>query len=467
METKKNIAWILSAIALGGVAMHSLASEESDQIEVIKTATAAESHDTDDAPVEEVVNPLEQMQTEQQELSTVYSLEQQRLRNELLQMELEKQRLQAESGLRSARQQAQLSEMRGEMERLQTESSLRQARLDAELQALRLQMSKMQTMKQLEDAERESALTDLRAESSRLQAENNLMQTRMLREQTEAQAELTRYQLMMQELETKHQLRMTKDQVESFVLTDIDYTSMPKQGDTLYITDRRISMNGPIIGGTAQYVTDRIHYYNNIDSEKPIFIVIDDCPGGSVMEGYRIVQAMQESDAPVHVVVKSFAASMAAVITTLADHSYAYPNAIILHHQMSSGMRGNLTQQAESLENSFEWAKRLAEPVAKKMGVTYDEFVEQMYENNSDGDWEEFADEAKKLKWVNDVITEIREVGMRSQPKSAAPSPFFFFFQAEEQGYKRDDRGEWYIELPPLRPYDHYFIHGAGNRYRW
>jgi ATP-dependent Clp protease protease subunit len=267
-------------------------------------------------------------------------------------------------------------------------------------------------------------------------------------------------------MQTMHQLRETKDEVSAVVLEDIDYTMMPKQGDTLYITDRRIALNGAIVSGTARYMTDRIHYFNNLDSEKPIFIVIDSCPGGSVMEGYRIVQAMQQSDAPVHVVVKSFAASMAAVITTLADHSYAYPNAIILHHQMSSGMRGNLTQQAEALENGFEWAKRLAQPVADKMGVS-DEFVELMYENNSDGDWEEFADEAVRLKWVNDIVTEIREVSMRETPSSRAATPFGFFMQAEEMGYKRDDRGEWYIELPPLGPYDHYFIHGAGERFRW
>ena len=79
---------------------------------------------------------------------------------------------------------------------------------------------------------------------------------------------------------------------------------------------------------------------------------IDRCPGGSVMEGYRIVKAMQASKAPIHVVVKSFAASMAAVITTLAVHSYAYPNAVILHHQMSTGANGNMTQIKEQVEEA-------------------------------------------------------------------------------------------------------------------
>ena len=43
------------------------------------------------------------------------------------------------------------------------------------------------------------------------------------------------------------------------------------------------------------------------------------------MAGYRILKAMEASDAPVHVVVKSHAASMAACITTLAEQ-YGIPS---------------------------------------------------------------------------------------------------------------------------------------------
>ncbi|MEN1786233.1 MAG: ATP-dependent Clp protease proteolytic subunit, partial [Bacteroidota bacterium] len=123
---------------------------------------------------------------------------------------------------------------------------------------------------------------------------------------------------------------------------------------------------------------------------------------------HRIVKAIEASDAPVHVVVKSFAASMAAVITTLADHSYAYPNAIVLHHQMSAGVFGNMTDMEQRLEMLKEWEARLAVPVAEKMGITLEEFKAQMYENMASGDWVEFADKAVELKWVNQIVGEVR-----------------------------------------------------------
>jgi ATP-dependent Clp protease protease subunit len=194
------------------------------------------------------------------------------------------------------------------------------------------------------------------------------------------------------------------------------------------------------------------------------------------MEGYRIVKAVRESPAPVHVVVKSFAASMAAVITTLADHSYAYANAVILHHQMSSGISGNMTEMAEQLKNAKEWERRLAVPVAEKMGVSLDQFVKEMYAHNSNGDWEEFADDATKLHWVDNVVTEVREEGIRKKPTGDAPTPWFFFLFGQDSeasravamnAIQRDEKGRPFMQLPPLGPFDHYFLYDPQHFYRY
>src|SRR5439155_12788338 len=162
----------------------------------------------------------------------------------------------------------------------------------------------------------------------------------------------------------------------------------------------------------ADKICARINYYNNRERSLPIFLVIDDSPGGSVMAGYKILKAMEGSEAPVYVVVKSFAASMAACLTTLAKKSFAYPNAVILHHQMSAFSGGNLTQQQEWIKEMEEWWRRLADPVAAKMGIGREEFVKQMYAHSSGGDWNEFADNAKKLKWVDQIVDEIEETAM-------------------------------------------------------
>ena len=292
------------------------------------------------------------------------------------------------------------------------------------------------------------------------------MQTRLAKEDLDLKVRIAEHEREMKAYQTEISLREKREQWKSAITEPIGYTTEPYQDGVLRISDRRIDLNGPIYAGTDTHVCDRIHYYNNQSKTDPIFIVIDNSPGGSVMVGYRILKAMEASEAPIHVVVKSFAASMAACITTLADHSYAYPNAIILHHQMSAGASGNMTQIGEQYDRMKEWAKRLHNPLAAKMGVSPERFTEMMYEANSDGDWDEFATVAKELKWVDNIVEEIREDSIREQP--TAQSSGFFFFQKELNKMKRTDPQTQmeYMQLPRLSPFDFYYIYNPDNYYR-
>jgi ATP-dependent Clp protease protease subunit len=181
------------------------------------------------------------------------------------------------------------------------------------------------------------------------------------------------------------------------------------------------------------------------------------------MAGYKIIKAMNGSPAPVYVVVKSFAASMSANIATQSRRSFAYPNSIIIHHQISSGMSGNLTEQKESVRDIEEWWKRLATPVAAKMGVSLDEFIREMYEHRSTGDWIEFGDNARKLKWIDETVDTINEESYVKNPDftaSAAPS------HETEMTEQTDREGHRFKLLPRLDPVDVYYIYNPDNYYR-
>ena len=418
-------------------------------------ATAQES--AEDAEAKAIAAELEKLQTEAR-------IRQARLQAELAPLQEEKSRLEAELALANARQQAAQAEQQRQLQQAAFEQQVALAEMTREMEKVQAELKLAQLQAQLDAANQAIKLAEINGKNAELATQTAALT-----------AELTRLQ--------------AQKGFNSVDRDEMQYPDQPLKDGVLTISDRRIPLNGAIGGGTADYVTERIHYFNNLNDKAPIFIVIDGSPGGSVMEGYRIVTAMQNSDAPVHVVVKSYAASMAAVITTLAEESYCYPNAIILHHQMSSSLRGNLTQQKEALEEGFEWAKRLADPVAEKMGVDYDRFTELMYENNSDGDWAEFGDVAKELKWVNHVVTNIRETALVTAP-GQRPSPQLVYMQAPgdnpetgtalpqpltqwdlfnspiEFPTKQDGNGNAYIELPKLQPYDYYFLHDPYSQYR-
>ena len=221
------------------------------------------------------------------------------IRKELARLGLERDTLTAENMIAKAKLEKELAERRADFER----------------EKLRLEEQKQKEEMRLGEERRkqEEQLLQLRLEGDRLLLESSVIK---------AKAEIQQAEQRMKEAEARAQIAamqagMERQEIE---LTANNYANSkaqrlenPHQGDTLVISDRRIALNGPISFETSDYISSRLNYFNNKDAALPIFIVIDNSPGGSVMAGYNILKSMESSQAPVYVVVKSFAASMAAI----------------------------------------------------------------------------------------------------------------------------------------------------------
>ena len=413
---------------------------------------------------------LAKLTAEKQRMELQNGIAEQQLRQELARLTAEKQRLELTNGLAQQKQQAELAALQAELDKLNKQADLlgkraslkeaeRKARLDDELAAARDRLERMKLTNDLAAAE----IADQSRELSRREQELKVRSA-------ELQAQRSDFELQLAKLNSELDLRVKREMWKNRVNRDIQYSKEPFKNGVLTISDRRISLNGPIWMDTADYVVERIDYFNNQSHEYPIFIVIDASPGGSVMAGYRILKAMEGSPAPVYVVVKSFAASMAAGITTLSKRSFAYPNAIMLHHQIAGGSYGNLTEHKENLKELEEWWKRLAAPIAAKMGISLDEFIKRMYQNRSTGDWEEFADSARKIKWVDEIAESIQEESYDTNPDEpsapgASPSPRRM--ESQPRLTERvDAAGRRYVLLPRLEPVDCYYLYNPDNYYR-
>ncbi len=366
---------------------------------------------------------------------------------------------------------------RKEQDQLITENNLEAERLKKETNALRSEITRLKMERELmmernatEDAKRQQADREAdvkfarekdrllkESELARIQAEKLANELKAL--QNQSGIEISKLQNDISRIETNEKRSQYAD-------SKPQYLEKPLRDDgVLVISDRRIPLNGLITTETADFITDRIDFWNNKNDKLPIFIVIDECPGGSVMAGYRILKSMESSKAPIHVVVKSFAASMAACITTLAEESYCYPNSLILHHQISNSAGNgklNLTQQKEFYEESNRWWERLASPIARKMGVTTDELIKKMYAHSSSGDWNEFGDKALELKWVNHLISGVEETSFVKDPDSKSTRAAVQTALKEEV----DADGRAHVSLPRLSPLDCYFLYNPDGYYR-
>lgn len=372
--------------------------------------------------------------------------------------------------------------LQAEREKITAQLALEQSRVDQALAekkralaALQSEIEEMRAQLDLAEIRRRSmddpALVEMRRKSERL-----VLEAVIAKNEVEIQGfEMRKRENEMRSRAGEIALQLELQQKEAEARTHAvgkapEYLKEPHQGKKLVISDRRIPLNGIISAKTADHIADRIAYYNNRDAEAPIFLVIDDSPGGSVMAGYKIIKAMHGSKAPVYTVVKSFAASMAACITTVSKRSFAYPNAILLHHQLSVGVAGNLTQHRENVRQLEEWWRRLADPVAEKMGITREEFIARMYREASTGDWSEFADNARKLKWVDEIVEDIEETSLLRHPDSQPTAPATTSAprlpaQAEVE-MSTDERGKPIALLPRLNPLDAYWLYNPDGYYR-
>ncbi len=429
-------------------------------------ADDAEKVEKPDASVHQMLTPdvtdnapsahqreIQRLREEKELLELDNALQLEKNKRELADLTAQRDKLLLENEIKEAQQEQLNAELTTEKERLELEIAIREAKQ-------RQAMAKLETKKSL--LELENAIQEAQNRSKQLSIE--LESSQLALETARMEYERSKRNKDMEEIDEKLARRAKMDEWEARADKDPEYLMEPFQDGKLIISDRRVYINGPIIPGLGDYVTERINFYNNKNQKYPIFMIIDRCTGGSVVEGAQMLKAMESSKAPIYVVVRSLSASMAAVLTALADKSYAYPNAVLLHHQVSSFFVGNLTQQKEQLKLSQAWADRLMTPVAERMGLTLAEFFDAMYEHNSDGNWYEFADNALELGWIDGVVTEVEDTSYLRMPlEMPEDEPQGMFLQAEE---KIDAQGNRYMQLPHLGPGDFYYMYNPDNYYR-
>ncbi len=400
---------------------------------------------------------------------------------EVVRMRQEIERLRVANELQNARLATALQELRAERERIETELSLAEQRRRRDAAGQMIEKEELERQSQIAEARHQASLREIRqrreqraaATAEREQA-LAAAQLDMQEESLNRQRAMTSFTFQQQQKEMQLELAMHESRAvkverdiaaarilaRSLVSEPSPRPSQPLVDGVLIISDRRIDINEPIIVGMGSWFERRIAFFNNASTTEPIFVVIDYCPGGSMMEGERMLKAMAASRAPVHVVVKSMAASMAAVLISEAPHSYVLPNAIILHHQPWSFAFGNLAEQKEWVAVFEQWAERLHGGTARRMGLTLEQFYARMYEQSVTGDWQEFGDQAQALGWAQHVIERIQEDDIRQQPEDASP------WQQRRGLWAQDgeDRGER-LRLPRPRPFDFYFLYNRDRRF--
>jgi len=136
-----------------------------------------------------------------------------------------------------------------------------------------------------------------------------------------------------------------------------------------------IVIQGPITGiSSNKFIIDTSNFNGT-----ELFIYINS-PGGSVIEGLMIIEqikTLQEENITIYCIA-DYTASMAFVILQFCSHRYAIQSSIIMQHQMSLKLDGNLFELNSYLKMIKDINIRIDMIQSKRINISYVDFVNKV-----------------------------------------------------------------------------------------
>ena len=174
------------------------------------------------------------------------------------------------------------------------------------------------------------------------------------------------------------------------------------QGDIFnrLLKNRIVFLGTDVNDDIANQITAQLLFLEGEDAEKDIWLYINS-PGGSVSAGLAIYDTMQFVTPKVGTICLGLGASMGQFLLGAGAPGmrYALPNARIMMHQPSGGVRGQASDIAIQAEQMAFTKKLLAELIASHTGQT----IEQI-EADSERDRWFTAAQAREYGIIDKVI---------------------------------------------------------------
>lgn len=165
--------------------------------------------------------------------------------------------------------------------------------------------------------------------------------------------------------------------------------------------DRIIFFGSEVDEVTANVVVSQLIYLQNQDSEAPIKMYINS-PGGSVYDGYSIIDTMDFITCPVETTCTGLAASFGAMMLMCGEKGsrYALPHARIMVHQPLGSARGQASDIQIVAEEIQKIKNELQEIASERTGKPIEEIIKAF-----DRDCWMTAQEAKDFGIIDEVVT--------------------------------------------------------------
>lgn len=180
-------------------------------------------------------------------------------------------------------------------------------------------------------------------------------------------------------------------------------------GDYFYFDDiknRRLTLKDTISVETIDEISRHILRYNaqdrGIDAEnrKPILLYLTS-DGGDVDAGFELIDVIENSKTPVHIINLGYCYSMAFIIYLAGHKRYASKNATFLIHDGSSYISNSSGKAQDTMDFIAKIEKRIKEYILSRSSISAKD-----YTRNLRKEWYMYAEEAKEKGIVDAILGE-------------------------------------------------------------
>ncbi len=183
----------------------------------------------------------------------------------------------------------------------------------------------------------------------------------------------------------------------------IEQTSRGERSYDIYsrlLAERIIFLGSEINDDVASVVVAELLFLESEDPGRDIYMYINS-PGGSVTAGWAIYDTMQYIKCDVATICVGMAASMGAFLLSggAKGKRQALPNAEIMIHQPSGGVRGQASEIEIEAEQIIKTKKKLNAYLAANTGQSL-----EVIERDTDRDHWMSAEEAVRYGLIDSVI---------------------------------------------------------------
>lgn len=171
------------------------------------------------------------------------------------------------------------------------------------------------------------------------------------------------------------------------------------------LENRCVYLQESVDSCSANEIIYHIFRYNRLDKgipiweRKPIVLYITS-PGGSVVDGFGLIDAILESETPVYTVNQAMCYSMAFLIFIAGHKRYSMKHSTFLCHDGSSFAYDSMSK----LKDRMEFETGQMEERTKQYIIEQTDITEELYQEKYRKEWYMYADEAKEYGIVDFIV---------------------------------------------------------------